>query len=456
MKKATAAISYAGTPVRQSSTPPTDQQIGDFYKANIAGFSRPERRTIRYAVIDDTALKNVPAPTDAEVLKRYQAGAAQYLPAETRSVTQVILPSEDAAKALAADVNGGKAIEAAATAKGLSAAKLTDQTHDQVAANTSKAVADAVFAAPQGKTIAPTRGSLGWVVARVDTITRRQGKTLDQARGEIVTALTAEKRKAALTDLATRIGEKVENGTSLADVAKTYGLQVLTTDPVQADGSQPGKPEAKLPAEVQPLLQSAFAMEHEGQPQIAALPGATPRAAVYDVGRITPAAPAPLAEVKLLVAQAWMMQQGSAAAQAAADKVLAALGKKTPIDAAAKALNVPLPKIDHIAMTREQVAQIQPRVPAPLAKLFTMRPGTAVKIPAPNQGGWLIVSLDTITPGSVAPNDPIVQQAAADLGKATGREYEEQLRTAIAHEIGSKRNETAIRTVNTNLASGSQ
>jgi len=55
----------------------------------------------------------------------------------------------------------------------------------------------------------------------------------------------------------------------------------------------------------------------------------------------------------------------------------------------------------------------------------------------------------------IAPNDPLIQQASSDLGKATGREYEEQLRAAITHAIGSKRNETAIRTVRANL-SGAQ
>jgi peptidyl-prolyl cis-trans isomerase D len=436
-------------------TPPTDQQIADFYKTRIASYARPERRTIRYAVIDEAALKNVPPPSEADIRKRYQAGADQYQPGETRSITQVILPTQAAAQAFAAEVAGGKPIEAAATAKGLAPAKIADTTHDKLAADSSKTVADAVFAAAQGKTIAPTKGALGWVVARIDAVTKKPGKTLDQARGEIVAALTAEKRKAALTDLATRIGEKVEGGTSLGDVAKSYGLTMQTTDAVQSDGTVPGKPEAKLPPEVMPLVQTAFGMDHEGMPQIAGLPGGK-GFAVYDVGAITAAAPAPLAEVKAQVTADFVRQRGSEAAEAAADKVLAAVAKNTPIDAAAKSLGVPLPPIDHINVSREQLAQMQGRVPAPLSLLFAMsKPGTK-KLAAPNQAGWLVVSLAAVEPGIVAANDPLVQQAASDLGKATGREYEEQLRTAITHEIGAKRNETAIRTVRANLAGAPQ
>jgi peptidyl-prolyl cis-trans isomerase D len=433
--------------------PPTDGQIGDFYKSQIARYNRPERRTIRYAVIDIASLKAVPEPTDADIRKRYAANAALYAPAELRSVTQVILPTQAAATAFANEVSGGKSIEAAATSKGLSAAKITDATRDKFAIDSSKAVADAVFAAAQGQMITPAKGELGWVVARIDAVTKKPGKTIDQARTEIVSALSTERHKTALTDLATRIGEKVEGGTSLADVAKTYGLTVQTTDPIIADGSEPGKPEAKLPPQLLPLLQTSFAMDHEGMPQIAALPGGA-SFAVYDVGSISAAAPAPLSEIKAQVAADWTRQHGADGAAAAADKVLAALAKNTPLDAAAKALGVPLPPVDHLGITREQVAAAQGRVPAPLALMFTMtRPG-AKKLAAPNQAGWLVLSLVSIEPGTIAANDPMVIQASSDLGKATGREYEEQLRTAITHEIGSKRNETSIRSVRGNLVGG--
>jgi len=433
--------------------PPTDAQIGEFYKTQLARYNRPERRTIRYAVIDMASLKSVSAPSDADIAKRYAANSALYQPAELRSVTQVILPTQAAATAFAAEIKGGKTIEAAATAKGLSAAKIADSSHDKFAINSSKPVADAIFATAQGQTTAPTKGDLGWVVARVDAVTKKPGKTINEARAEIATTLGTERHKAALTDMATQIGEKVEGGTSLADVAKTYGLTVQTTDPVIADGSEPGKPDAKLPAQLTPLLATAFAMDHEGMPQIAALPGGD-SFAVYDVGGISAAAPAPLSEIKPQVAADWTRQQGADGAAAAADKVLAAMAKNTPLDAAGKALGVQLPPVDHLGITREQVASAQGRVPAPIALMFTMTHPGAKKLAAPNQAGWLVLSLVSIEPGTIAANDPMVIQASNDLGKATGREYEEQLRTAITKEIGSKRNDTAIRTAHSDLLGG--
>ena len=130
----------------------------------------------------------------------------------------------------------------------------------------------------------------------------------------------------------------------------------------------------------------------------------------------------------------------------------AQLGKKTPLGDAAKALGVPLPPINPLAVTRAQLAQMQGRVPAPLALLFSMAKGSVKKLAIPNQAGWVVVELDTVEPGVVKQDDPVVAQAAGDLGKATGREYEDQLRAAITHEIGSKRNPAAIATVTTQLS----
>ena len=53
--------------------------------------------------------------------------------------------------------------------------------------------------------------------------------------------LGAEKRKAALADLSAKFDEAFGSGTGLADVAKEAALTVITTDPLQADGTVPGR-----------------------------------------------------------------------------------------------------------------------------------------------------------------------------------------------------------------------
>jgi peptidyl-prolyl cis-trans isomerase D len=435
------------------TNPPTDAQIAAHYKANVALYTRPESRSIRFAAFDENVIKDIPAPSDGDVQTRYKLNAATYASNETRSLTQVIVPTEAAAKAFAAEIAGGKTIEAAAAAKGLSASTLDKQTRATLLASASQGVADAAFAAAPGTLAAPAKSGLGWHVIKVGAITRNPGKTLDQARPEIVTALLAEKRRSAMADLAAKIEEQFGNGTGLADVAKSLGLTLITTDPILADGSVPGKPPGALAPDVAPLVQTIFTMEREGEPQIAeVVPGK--RIAIFDVGRISPAAPPALAQIREQVAADFARSQGLGAAKAAADKLIAALDKGTALSDALKALGTALPPPREVALSRERLNTMQGRVPAPLALMFAMAKGTAKRLEAPNREGWLVVSLRKITPGQVAPNDPVIDQARRELGEAAGQEYAFALRAAMRGEVGVKRNETAIRAVRTQLVGG--
>ena len=386
-------------------TPPSDADVAAFYKANAARYQRPERRTIRYAVFDESAIKAVAAPSEAEVAARYKLGAATYAPTESRAFTQVIVPTEPAAKALAAEIAGGKSIEAAAAAKGLSASKIPALTRTKLESDASPAVAAAVFAAAKGTLAAPAKGALGWHVIRLDSVVQNPGKTLDQARAEIVTAITAEKRKAALADLSAKFDDAFGSGTGLADVAKSAGLTVITTDPLQADGTVPGRTDIKPGPDVVPLIQSAFAMEREGQPQVAELKQGE-RYVIYDVGQITPAAPPPLAEIKDKVMADLNITRGFGAAKAASEKVMAALAKKVPLAEAIKALGIPLPAPEQVNMPRQQLNAMQPKIPSTLQLMFEMAQGTAKKLEAPAKAGFVVVALNKVTPGTIKPGDP--------------------------------------------------
>lgn len=432
---------------------PSDAELATFYRANAGQYQRQERRTIRYAIFDDAAIKTVAAPSDAEIQTRYKLNAPSFAPSETRSFTQVIVPTEPAAKALAAEIAAGKSIEAAAGAKGLSASKQTAIARAKLESEASQAVAAAVFSGSQGKLAAPAKGALGWYVMRVDSVIQNPGKSLDQARAEIVTAISAEKRRTALSDISAKVEEQFSNGTGLADAAKSIGINLIVTDPLQADGTVPGNPGIKPNADVTPLIQTVFGMEREGQPQVAELQAGA-RYVIFDVGQIIPAAAPPLAEVRDKVMADFTMARGYGAAKAASDKLLAALKRKVPLADAVKGLDVALPTAEPVSMSRQQLTALQPKVPATLALLFAMAQGTSKPLEVPGKAGWLIVTLNKIVPGEVAPNEPLVAQARAELGAVVGREYVDQLRAAVREAVGVKRNEAAIASVRTQLLGG--
>ncbi|MET0250829.1 MAG: SurA N-terminal domain-containing protein [Novosphingobium sp.] len=432
-------------------TPPSAQALSAYYTANRANYTRPERRVIRYAEFGEEALKAVPAPSEAEIAKAYADNRQAYAASESRTVTQVILPTQAAAGALAAEVAKGTALDAAAKAKGLLPTTAT-VIREALAAQSSAAVADAVFGTARGAIATPARSGLGWHVFRVDAVVAKPGKTLDQARAEIVPQLTEKKRRTALSDLSAKIEDEFDGGASLNDVAKEMGLTVSSTPPLMANGQIFG--EAKpAPAELARVIPTAFQIERENESQLAEVePGK--RFVLFDVGQITPAAPAPLTEIRARVAQDWALAQGSAAAKAAADKLIAALKQGKSLGEAGKIAGVPLAG-QPIDVTRDQLlARSGGRVPPPLALMFGMAKGTAKRLEAPAKQGWFVVRLADVIPGAILKNDPQLPAMQRELGMLAGREYADQFRRALRQEIGAERNAAALRSVTRQLTGG--
>ncbi len=431
---------------------PPESALAEFYKANRAAYTQPERRTLRYATFGEDAVKNRRGPTDAEIARAYEADKAKYAASETRTVTQVIVPTEAAARALAAEVAGGKALDAAARAKGL----LPSQgavTRSQLAAQSSGAVADAVFKAAQGVLAPPTKGPLGWHVARVDGITRKPAQSLADVRSEIVTALDAKLRRDALSDLAAGLEEQFDGGASLGDAARELGVTLTTTAPLTANGQVFGQAGQTAPPELARVLQTAFLMDSENQPQLAEIePGQT--FLIFDVAEITQSAPPPLTQIRARVVADWAKAQGALRAKAAADKALAALAKGGTMDAALTGAGASAATRQSIDLGRQDLVQQGQRVPPPLALLFSMAERTAKKLEAPGREGWFVIRLADIEPGRVEPGDPALPALTRELGGLAGREYADQLRTALRREVGSEKNAAAIRAVRSQLTGG--
>lgn len=429
---------------------PTNSQLQAFYTANRGDYIRPERRVLRYATFDVSAIGEAAEPTQAEIAARYERDRQNYAASEARSFSQLIVPTQQAANAIRARVQGGGSLETAASEAGLVVAKLGPLARPAMAAQTSSAVAEAAFAAGQGTLAAPARSGLGWHVIRVDNVERTAGRGLAQATPEITETLRAEKRRLALSDLTADIEERLESGEALAEVARELELEVQTTKPLLGTGQVYGSENEGAPPVLAPALKTAFAME-EGEPQLAEVErGET--FLMFEVSNITPSAAAPLSEIRDAVVQAWRQAEGSKAAKAAADRVLKRLAGGATLAQAMSQEERQLPPVDAIAMSREELSARGREVPAPLALLFSMAEGTSKKLEGPQNAGWFVVDLDDIEPGTIAKDDPEFQQTKQELGQLIAREYADQLRVAMREELGVERNAAAIDAVRKQLS----
>ena len=435
---------------------PTDKQVADYYAKNRDDFIRPERRVIRYATFGEEIVKDVPEPTDAEIAFRYNADKAKYAASEKRRVTQMIVPTEAAAKAVVAEVAKGTSLENAAKTKGLAATRLGPASLEELASQSSTPVAAAVFATAKGALAKPTRSGLGWHVARVDQVDLQAGRTLEQVRRELAKTIASEKRKVALTEALERIEDSFDDGESLADVSESLGVEVKSTKPVTADGQVYLTRGQTIPKELGPLLDTAFVMESE-EPQLAEVErGKT--FAVFDVTEIAASAPAPLAEIKENVKAAYVIEKASVEAKKAARQLQKLVGEGKSLRQAQASLKRRLPPVQNVTMSRPELSQMQSQrqqVPPPIALLFNMAEGTTKVQREPNGQGWFVVSLQDIEPGKVADDDPMIKAAQAELGRVAGSEYTDALGRAIRDQVGVERNPDGIRAVLEQLGGGS-
>ena len=112
-------IAFVPTAAMATGAVPTDAELQAFYARNIARYTVPERRVVRYARITPDQVRARATPSDADIAAQYRTDAAKYAAVEKRTITQVVVLSQAAATQLAAKVKGGTPIAAAAAAAGL-------------------------------------------------------------------------------------------------------------------------------------------------------------------------------------------------------------------------------------------------------------------------------------------------------------------------------------------------
>lgn len=434
-------------------TPPSEGEITAWYNDHKVQYALPERRTIRYLVVGDGALKNVPAPTEAEIAARYNQNKAKYAPTDKRKLSQMVLPTEAAAKQVLAELAGGKSLEASASAKGLGVAALGSITKDEYALQSSAETAEAVFAAPKGKIAGPFKAPLGWLIVRVDGNEGTAGKTLDQARPELTKEVAEEKRRGAIADFIARIEDELANGATLADVAKELGVEVTETPPLTADGSVYGQPGVTGPQAIAPIFQAAYTMESEKQAQVAEVdPGKT--FMIFDVGKIDPLAPPPLAQIRDQVVTDVQLNKGAKAAKAAAENVQKQVEKGVPIEVAVASLGISLPPIDRVDKDRSALQAQGQNASKPELLLFAMAKGKVRLLSAPRNRGWYVVSPTEVIPGTVTKEDPRLPGLSQSLQSNVSGEYGEQLGAAMRNDIGATRNEGSVKELEKRLRGG--
>ncbi len=443
LEKRTGTIGFIPAAVVPAGAAPSDADLNTFYTRNIARYTVPERRIVRYAVVSPDQVKTQAAATDAEIAKAYQQDRARYAATEKRTITQVVVADQAGATALAAKVKAGTSLADAARAAGLEASTQAGVEKAAYAGTASAQVADAVFAAASGAVIGPVRTQLGWTVAKVDKIENVAGRSLDQVRGEIAAALGIQKAAAALSDIHDKIDDSLSKNATFDEVIADQKLKPVTTPALIASGINPDDATSKPDPAIAPLVAAAFQAADGDGPQLVQL-GTDGGFAVVALGRVVRATPRPLAQVRAAVLQDVTAERSRQAARKVAADVLARINKGMTIQQSLAQTKLPIPAARPLTASRAQIAADPRGAPPALALMFSMAPNTAKTLAAPDDSGWFIIKLDSIASGNAAGNDAAIKAARANIGRSVGREYVEQFAKAVRVDVGVKTNATAL------------
>lgn len=421
---------------------PTDAQVAAHYKANIARYTLPERRSFRYALLTKADAVARISISDADIQRYYNDRKDVYGGTEQRALSQVVVQDQAVAQRIAARAKAGESFAAVAgQLAGYAASDLALGTLDRarLTGTTNAAIATAAFAAPAGGVVGPVKSDFGWHVLRIDGVTPGRARPLAEVRDEIVTTLRTERGEDRLGDQVAEIEDAIADGQSFVDVATANQLTSVTVPGATRDGRTTDASGVQLPPVVAPLIARAFEAAPGDEPTVQEINPET--FALLDVTEVTPPTAVPLAQVRTAVVADWQRAERKRRAKAVADAIVAEVKGGASLAQALSKRN--LPAAQPVDSRRIETAQ-GGQVPPPLALMFTQPKGSVRALEGPNDLGYFVVTTDVVTPGDPASAPSVLEATQAEMARNAGEELLAQFARAVQADIGVKRDDSAI------------
>jgi peptidyl-prolyl cis-trans isomerase D len=415
---------------------PTEAQIEEFYKANPASFTAPERRNVAWFDISAAQRASVMTVTDEELREEYASHQQAYITPERRSIEQVVFTTEAEAKAAAEAIAKGEGF--AAMAARTQKLKPEDLSLGLVTKNDlPAAIANAAFALEKDKVSEPVISPFGFHLLRVTDIQAGTTRSFEDVKTELRNQVGLRKAADGMVKLRQQIDDQIAGGATLDEIAKTQNQPIKQADGIDAQGADAsGKAIDALPKQPA-FLSEAFQLGTEAEPQI--IDTTDGGLIVLKVQAIQPAALKPLDEVK---AQAVAALSERARAEAASERARhiaerVRSGGDLAREAAAMGANVQL----SAPLSRGGQPAERSFSPAVLSALFAaQKVGDVVSGPAAAPAGGAIVAklsgIEQPDPALIArQQEQTAQQLAGGMTQDLVAQYKQMLQKDIGVSV---------------------
>ena len=279
----------------------TDADLQRFYTANRARYVVPEQRVLRIARIGPEQVAGVTV-SDQEVAAAYNANKAAYAASDTRSLSQVVVPTQAAAAAIAAKAKAGDSAGFGGRIGRSREHARRPEPRGLCRRRRRPGRGSGVLGQARRNRRADSSPTSGGSSPGSISIKSKAGRTLDQARSEIAAKLNTDKRKQAIEDLVDKLQNATDEGANFTEAAAQAKLAVTTTPLITAAGTSRTDASFKPPAELAGVIKTGFDIAPNDPPEIIDLPEGKGYAMVSPA-EVVPAAPAPLASIREQVAK---------------------------------------------------------------------------------------------------------------------------------------------------------
>jgi peptidyl-prolyl cis-trans isomerase D len=338
---------------------PDDAEIKTFYEKNKSRYQVPEKRIVRYAVVDLNQIRQNIQVTDDQLKAQYQQNISAYQVPDRVHVEHILLTTVGKPDAEVEEIRK-KADDILAQAKKGSnfedlAKKYSEDpgTKDKggdlgwiVKGQTVPEFEKTAFSLPKGSISDVIKTQYGFHIIKVLEKETAHTKPFDEVKDSIRAPLMLAAADKQASDIADKLGQAIRqsNKLSLDDLAKQYHLTVGETRPVSATD-----PLVELGNSQDTKISDAIFRLRPGE---LSLPVHTDRGyLVMDIKQVLPAHQGALEEVRDKVVADVKQEKATTEARAKADDLAKRAKAGENFDAAAKALGLDPKTSDELART---------------------------------------------------------------------------------------------------------